>query len=457
MKHKYGIKIKHNLSFVLIFSLIVLCTAPLAYAKSVPKPQKIYLSVKTKKMVVGKKFQIKVKKVLPYKAVKTVEWRTSNKNIATVSRSGVVKAKKAGVVKITAISKKNKKVKAVCKIIVQKSIKKAVTTKKPAVTQKPTQKPYITPEPTATVTKEPEATSISTVTKEPVATSVSVVTAEPTAAPNSTVIPKPIATPASNLIEKPTAIPIGTAAPEPTNTVTERPTATPVNAATEEPTVTPIGTATKEPTISSAPAVTYIVKFVDYDNTLLKEEKVEAGREAEAPMNPKRIGYIFKGWDKDYSNVNENLVVIATYEKDTTSSIIVGDVVVVSGTKQVQIPVYINSNPGILGMTLAVTYDDKVMTLTDAVNGDTFNNILVFTKANILKNNCKFTWDGEKLTESDIKDGVILLLTFDIFEKATEGDYEIGFYYNSGDIIDANLESIDLELRKGIITIKKDV
>ena len=63
-------------------------------------------------MLVGQKYRLKVKKVKPNKATKKVKWKSSNKRIATVSNSGVVKAKRAGTVKITAISKKNKKAKA---------------------------------------------------------------------------------------------------------------------------------------------------------------------------------------------------------------------------------------------------------------------------------------------------------------------------------------------------------
>lgn len=107
-------------------------------------------------------------------------------------------------------------------------------------------------------------------------------------------------------------------------------------------------------------------------------------------------------------------------------------------------------------MTLGIDYNDKILTLTDASNGDALKDALVMTKANILKNNCKFTWDGESITKDNVKDGVMLLLTFDVSEEAAEGEYDIGFYYNSGDIVNGDLMPIDLELRNGTITIVKD-
>lgn len=109
MKLDYVSKMKKHLAIGLIMCLTVLSIAPNADAKQTKKPKKIYLSVKTKKMLVGQKYKLKVKKVKPNKATKKVKWKSSNKRIATVSNSGVVKAKRAGTVKITAISKKNKK------------------------------------------------------------------------------------------------------------------------------------------------------------------------------------------------------------------------------------------------------------------------------------------------------------------------------------------------------------
>jgi len=58
---------------------------------------------------------------------------------------------------------------------------------------------------------------------------------------------------------------------------------------------------------------TYTVIFVDYDYKEIKTETVEHGKAATAPSDPTREGYTFKGWDKDYSNVTEDLTVRAQY------------------------------------------------------------------------------------------------------------------------------------------------
>ena len=61
--------------------------------------------------------------------------------------------------------------------------------------------------------------------------------------------------------------------------------------------------------------ITYTVTFADGQGKTLKTEKVESGKAATAPENPKREGYIFKGWDKDFSEVHEDLTVTAQWEK----------------------------------------------------------------------------------------------------------------------------------------------
>ncbi|MDY2902370.1 MAG: InlB B-repeat-containing protein, partial [Bacilli bacterium] len=62
--------------------------------------------------------------------------------------------------------------------------------------------------------------------------------------------------------------------------------------------------------------VTYEVVFKDYDGTELKKETVKEGNSATAPVPPTREGYTFTGWDKDFTNVQSNLVVTAQYEKN---------------------------------------------------------------------------------------------------------------------------------------------
>ena len=65
----------------------------------------------------------------------------------------------------------------------------------------------------------------------------------------------------------------------------------------------------------------YTVIFQDWDGTTLKTEQVEQGKSATAPATPVREGYTFKGWDKDFSNVQSDLTVTAQYEQNAQDPI----------------------------------------------------------------------------------------------------------------------------------------
>jgi len=57
----------------------------------------------------------------------------------------------------------------------------------------------------------------------------------------------------------------------------------------------------------------HTVTFVDWDNTILAQDLVADGDAATAPADPLRYGYNFKGWDKDFLSVTQDLTVTALY------------------------------------------------------------------------------------------------------------------------------------------------
>ena len=68
--------------------------------------------------------------------------------------------------------------------------------------------------------------------------------------------------------------------------------------------------------LRAAMAFKYTVTFVDWDGKVLNTQNVEHGKAATAPVSPKREGYTFTGWDRDFSNVTEDMTVTAQYEED---------------------------------------------------------------------------------------------------------------------------------------------
>ncbi|MZH15855.1 hypothetical protein GT641_01020 [Clostridium sp. BIOML-A1] len=99
---------------------------------------KVKLNKTKSTMTVGKKQTLKAT-VTPKKASsRAVVWKSSNTKIATVSSKGIVKAKKAGMVTITAIAKDGSGKKATCKITVKKKTVKPANDPTP-VTPTPTE------------------------------------------------------------------------------------------------------------------------------------------------------------------------------------------------------------------------------------------------------------------------------------------------------------------------------
>lgn len=57
-----------------------------------------------------------------------------------------------------------------------------------------------------------------------------------------------------------------------------------------------------------------IVKFVDFDGSLIASQKVHYGESATKPANPKRKGYEFVEWDKSLDNITKPTTITAVYE-----------------------------------------------------------------------------------------------------------------------------------------------
>ena len=123
MRSKEGLK----RTLALLLSIIVMLTSVpvngIMAQSAVRKVKRITLNYSSAAMIVGDTMKLKVKKIRPVGASKKVTWKTSKKNVATVTKNGRVKARTAGTVKIIARSKKNSKIKAVCKLTIYKKTK----------------------------------------------------------------------------------------------------------------------------------------------------------------------------------------------------------------------------------------------------------------------------------------------------------------------------------------------
>lgn len=136
------------MSLVLAGALVI--TSVFVPGQQTDAKAKVKLNKKKLVLTVGKKAKLKVKGTK-----KKVKWSSSKKKIATVTKKGVVKAKKKGTAKIVAkIGKK----KYTCKVVV-KAKKKAKVTSKPKAVTKVTAKPGTIPTKNPQVSDNPSQTT----------------------------------------------------------------------------------------------------------------------------------------------------------------------------------------------------------------------------------------------------------------------------------------------------------
>lgn len=199
----------------------------------------------------------------------------------------------------------------------------------------------------------------------------------------------------------------------------------------------------------------YTVKFFSLNKSLLKTENVREGEDASPPETPKEDGYHFLKWDKSFNDVKRDLEIYAQYEKNKNEpEIFVRNKKIGSKQDEIWVNVEVKNNPGILGMTLQIKYDEKSIHLQDAKVGDTVKEYLTLTKDKKMNSGCKFLFDGVALPEKISRKGVILELKFKINRISTFDKVLIEISAEKGDIVNGKLLPIYPLLSNGYI-IKK--
>jgi len=145
--------------------------------------------------------------------------------------------------------------------------------------------------------------------------------------------------------------------------------------------------------------------------------------------------------------ISFSFTIVANAEEP--SCIIRGDNVTAMPNADVTMTLTIENNPGISGAEIIVSFDER-LTLVNAEAGDAFS-ALTYVEPSYYRNPTIFVWDSEKINDEDIKDGIILSLTFHT-PSDVEGDFPVTISYESGNIFDKDLNSMELTTISGCIS-----
>ena len=132
-----------------------------------------------------------------------------------------------------------------------------------------------------------------------------------------------------------------------------------------------------------------------------------------------------------------------------TECTIRGENVASAPGSDVTMRIFIENNPGVAGAELVVSYHEK-LTLISAVPGNAFS-ALTFATPAYYRSPMTFAWDSLEIADKDVKDGVVLTLTFQIAEDA-EGDLPVSISYESGSIYDRDLNTLEPSVEGGCVT-----
>ena len=91
--------------------------------------------------------------------------------------------------------------------------------------------------------------------------------------------------------------------------------------------------------------------------------------------------------------------------------------------KQAKVVLSMDNNPGIVGLTLQIAYNDSAMKLVKAENGTAVSgDNITFTPPSSGNN---YVWAGTSVKADEVSDGTLLTLTFEVNEDAKLGEYPI--------------------------------
>ena len=156
---------------------------------------------------------------------------------------------------------------------------------------------------------------------------------------------------------------------------------------------------------------------------------------------------MFIGWDKEFDNITENIIVTAQYELINKPIFIVSSVSAKAGEENVKISIDVKQNPNIASIGLTLTYDKSLTLINISYNEDIEGYSM---SSEHLTSPVKLTWISPLANVSG--DFTFVTLEFTVAEDA-KGNLPIEITYNPDDVYDMTEENIEFDVINGSINI----
>ena len=172
---------------------------------------------------------------------------------------------------------------------------------------------------------------------------------------------------------------------------------------------------------------------------------------------PTREGFTFKGWATSDTATEGtigsytptgNVTLYAIWEQNApeTNAKLVVDGGRVRVGQEIQVPVRIEENPGVVSIEISVLYDETVLEWTAVTPGEYGGTFLGEVGDSL-------TWYAEDPRTDETKDGVFATLTFRVKEGAAAGTTQVSVSYEEDDIYNADEENQAFQTVPGEIVI----
>ena len=193
--------------------------------------------------------------------------------------------------------------------------------------------------------------------------------------------------------------------------------------------------------------------FKDFDGNVLKTETVESGNSATPPADPARDGYIFAGWNGNYSNILGETVITAKYEDANDDARIVVDGATAKRGEIVAVQIELENNPGLTSAALNVSFD-KDLTLTKfEVESGTFTGQFVGPQDIPATDQIRLVWaDG---TAEIAESGKFATLYFEVADAASLGAHMVTLNYDEEDVFNLNGDNVPFKIINGSILVEE--